>query len=168
MEVMEVQRVLVDLVALVDLELNNLYNVNGFYFLSSAVDSQPVDGIVDILLAQTGKGIAKCEFLKWEKKLRNINLYVKFKVAKQIEITSCYKGTIAKVLPGYIIKDVFLVTGKNYTPSTVEKSSVASPRKKEAGVSTLKVKTSAKLANYVMLKVQNISQADELLDIHSF
>nr|GEZ46680.1 GDSL esterase/lipase At5g33370-like [Tanacetum cinerariifolium] len=35
--------------------LNNLYKVNGCYFLSNEVDSQPIDGIVDILLAQTGE-----------------------------------------------------------------------------------------------------------------
>ncbi|GJW01944.1 hypothetical protein Tco_1560800, partial [Tanacetum coccineum] len=69
------------------------------------VDSQLVDGIVDILLAQTGEGIAKCEFLKW-----------------------------------FVNEDVFLVTRKNYTPSTVEKSSAVSPGKTEAGVSTLKVR----------------------------
>ncbi|GJS89417.1 lipoamide acyltransferase component of branched-chain alpha-keto acid dehydrogenase complex, mitochondrial [Tanacetum coccineum] len=46
-------------------KLNNLYNVNGRYFSSSAVDNQPIDGIVDVPLAQTGEGIAECELLKW-------------------------------------------------------------------------------------------------------
>ncbi|PWA86278.1 2-oxoacid dehydrogenases acyltransferase family protein [Artemisia annua] len=47
------------------LQLNNLYNVNGRYFSNSAVDSQPIDGIVDIPLAQTDEGITECELLKW-------------------------------------------------------------------------------------------------------
>ncbi|GJS20292.1 hypothetical protein Tco_0448924 [Tanacetum coccineum] len=96
--------------------------------------------------------------VRMEKKLRNINFYVKFKVAKQIEITSCYKGTIAKVLPGYIIKDVFLVTRKNHTPSNVEKSSVASPRKKEAGYDLQPICGSWSFD----LEDQNISQVSQL------
>lgn len=42
-----------------------MYNVKGNYFSTNALNSQPVEGIVDIPLAQTGEGIAECELLKW-------------------------------------------------------------------------------------------------------
>nr|GEZ00635.1 GDSL esterase/lipase At4g28780 [Tanacetum cinerariifolium] len=44
-------------------------------------DSQSVDGIVDILLAQTGEGIMECEFLKWF-----VNEWARFSIMETISM----------------------------------------------------------------------------------
>lgn len=41
------------------------YDMNRCFFSSQAMVVVPIDGIVDIPLAQTGEGIAECELLKW-------------------------------------------------------------------------------------------------------
>nr|GEU89076.1 lipoamide acyltransferase component of branched-chain alpha-keto acid dehydrogenase complex, mitochondrial [Tanacetum cinerariifolium] len=109
-------------------KLNNLYNVNGRYFSSSAVDSQPIDGIVDIPLAQTGEGIAECELLKWfvneGDEVEEYQPLCEVQSDKAtIEITSRYKGTVAKVLhsPGDIIK-----VGETLLQLTVDDTSISS------------------------------------------
>lgn len=92
-------------------KLNNLYNVKGHYFSTNALESQPVDGIVDIPLAQTGEGIAECELLKWfVKEGDQVEEYQPLCEVQSdkatIEITSRYNGKVSKVLhiPGDIIK----------------------------------------------------------------
>lgn len=39
--------------------------VNRCQFSSNAVADLPMNGMVDVPLAQTGEGIAECELLKW-------------------------------------------------------------------------------------------------------
>lgn len=47
------------------LQRNPSYGLKGHCFSSQSLVDLPVDGIVDVPLAQTGEGIAECELLKW-------------------------------------------------------------------------------------------------------
>lgn len=92
-------------------KLSNLYNVKGHYFSTTALESQPVDGIFDIPLAQTGEGIAECELLKWfVQEGDQVEEYQRLCEVQSdkatIEITSRYNGKVAKLLhiPGSMIK----------------------------------------------------------------
>ncbi|KAL8201091.1 hypothetical protein R6Q57_012430 [Mikania cordata] len=107
-------------------KLNNLYNFKGHYFSTNALESQPLNGIVDIPLAQTGEGIAECELLKWfvqeGDQVEEYQPLCEVQSDKAtIEITSRYNGTVAKVLhaPGDIIK-----VGETLLRLTVDDSSV--------------------------------------------
>ncbi|KAI7737454.1 hypothetical protein M8C21_002852, partial [Ambrosia artemisiifolia] len=108
-------------------KLNNLYSIKGRYFSTNAVESQPVSGVVDIPLAQTGEGIAECELLKWfVQEGDQVEEYQRLCEVQSdkatIEITSRYNGKVAKVLhtPGDIIK-----VGETLLKLAVDDSSVA-------------------------------------------
>ncbi|GAQ89523.1 2-oxoisovalerate dehydrogenase E2 component [Klebsormidium nitens] len=69
------------------------------------------DGVYDILLAQTGEGIAECEVLKWNVKegqeVQQFDLLCEVQSDKaSVEITSRYAGTVRKIYfqPGDIVK----------------------------------------------------------------
>ena len=47
------------------LQWNPSYAMKGRCFSSQSLVDLPVDGMVDVPLAQTGEGIAECELLKW-------------------------------------------------------------------------------------------------------
>lgn len=107
-------------------KLNNRYNVKGHYFSTNALDSQLLDGVVDIPLAQTGEGIAECELLKWfvqeGDQVEEYQPLCEVQSDKAtIEITSRYKGIVAKVLhiPGDIVK-----VGETLLTLTVDDSPV--------------------------------------------
>ncbi|XP_076883688.1 lipoamide acyltransferase component of branched-chain alpha-keto acid dehydrogenase complex, mitochondrial-like [Bidens hawaiensis] len=109
-----------------DYKLNNLYNIKGYKFSTNALESQQVNGIVDIPLAQTGEGIAECELLQWfVQEGDQVEEYQRLCEVQSdkatIEITSRYNGTVAKVLhvPGDIIK-----VGETLLKLTVDDSSV--------------------------------------------
>ncbi|XP_024994237.1 lipoamide acyltransferase component of branched-chain alpha-keto acid dehydrogenase complex, mitochondrial isoform X2 [Cynara cardunculus var. scolymus] len=108
-------------------KLNNCYNVMGHYFSTNALDSQAVDGVVDVPLAQTGEGIAECELLKWfvheGDQVEEYQPLCEVQSDKAtIEITSRYKGRVFKVLhiPGDIVK-----VGETLLKLTVDDSPVA-------------------------------------------
>ncbi|KAL2459667.1 Lipoamide acyltransferase component of branched-chain alpha-keto acid dehydrogenase complex [Forsythia ovata] len=80
-------------------------------FTTLAVADLPVNGIVDVPLAQTGEGIAECELIKWFVKegdqVEEFQPLCEVQSDKaNIEITSRYRGKVALVLhvPGNIIK----------------------------------------------------------------
>lgn len=80
-------------------------------FSSLAASEQPVDGIIDVPLAQTGEGIAECELLKWfvheGDHVEEFQPLCEVQSDKAtIEITSRYKGQIAQILhsPSDIVK----------------------------------------------------------------
>lgn len=107
-------------------KLNNCYNVKGHYFSTNALDSQPVGGVVDVPLAQTGEGIAECELLKWfVQEGDEVEEYQRLCEVQSdkatIEITSRYKGRVSKVLhiPGDIVK-----VGETLLKLTVDDSPV--------------------------------------------
>ncbi|KAI3728107.1 hypothetical protein L6452_16736 [Arctium lappa] len=107
-------------------KLNNCYNVKGHYFSTNALASQPVGGVVDVPLAQTGEGIAECELLKWfvqeGDQVEEYQPLCEVQSDKAtIEITSRYKGIVAKVLhiPGDIVK-----VGETLLKLTVDDSPV--------------------------------------------
>ncbi|KAK4259939.1 hypothetical protein QN277_006216 [Acacia crassicarpa] len=67
--------------------------------------------MVDVLLAQTGEGIAECELLKWfvqeGDQVEEFQPLCEVQSDKAaIEITSCHKGKVAHLLfvPGNIVK----------------------------------------------------------------
>ncbi|KAI3713618.1 hypothetical protein L1987_72201 [Smallanthus sonchifolius] len=107
-------------------KLNNLYSIKGNYFSTDAqLESQSVNGIVDIPLAQTGEGIAECELLKWfVQEGDQVEEYQRLCEVQSdkatIEITSRYNGKVTKVLrvPGDIIK-----VGETLLSLTVDDSS---------------------------------------------
>nr|XP_043608156.1 lipoamide acyltransferase component of branched-chain alpha-keto acid dehydrogenase complex, mitochondrial [Erigeron canadensis] len=108
-------------------KLDSLYNVKGHYLSTNAIDSQPVDGVVDIPLAQTGEGIAECELLKWfvqeGDQVEEYQPLCEVQSDKAtIEITSRYKGKVVKVLhvPGDTIK-----VGETLLSLTVDDSQVS-------------------------------------------
>ncbi|KAF5753612.1 putative dihydrolipoyllysine-residue (2-methylpropanoyl)transferase [Helianthus annuus] len=108
-------------------KLNNLYTIKGHYFSTNALESQPVNGIVDIPLAQTGEGIAECELLKWfVQEGDQVEEYQRLCEVQSdkatIEITSRYNGKVAKVLhiPGDMIK-----VGETLLKLLVDDSSLA-------------------------------------------
>ncbi|KAK1438420.1 hypothetical protein QVD17_04229 [Tagetes erecta] len=107
-------------------KLNNLYSIKGHYFSTNALESQSVNGIVEIPLAQTGEGIAECELLKWfVQEGDQVEEYQRLCEVQSdkatIEITSRYNGKVTKVLhtPGDIIK-----VGETLLKLTVDDSSV--------------------------------------------
>lgn len=107
-------------------KLNNWYNIKGHFYSTNALESQPVNGIVDVPLAQTGEGIAECELLKWfvqeGDQVEEYQPLCEVQSDKAtIEITSRYKGKVAKVLhtPGDIVK-----VGETLLRLVVDESSV--------------------------------------------
>ncbi|KAL8162834.1 hypothetical protein V2J09_014323 [Rumex salicifolius] len=80
-------------------------------FSSVAASEQPIDGIIDVPLAQTGEGIAECELLKWFVQegdhVEEFQPLCEVQSDKAtIEITSRYNGQIAQILhaPSDIVK----------------------------------------------------------------
>lgn len=49
----------------VQLGFDCLYTVSARRFSSNALEDVPIQGIVDVPLAQTGEGIAECELIRW-------------------------------------------------------------------------------------------------------
>ncbi|XWS14106.1 hypothetical protein CRYUN_Cryun36dG0094600 [Craigia yunnanensis] len=87
------------------------YLVNRCQFSSNAVADLPMNGTVDVPLAQTGEGIAECELLKWfvqeGDEVEEFQPLCEVQSDKAtIEITSRYKGKVAHILhvPGSIVK----------------------------------------------------------------
>ncbi|XP_022722690.1 lipoamide acyltransferase component of branched-chain alpha-keto acid dehydrogenase complex, mitochondrial isoform X1 [Durio zibethinus] len=87
------------------------YLVNRCQFSSNAVADLPMNGMVDVPLAQTGEGIAECELLKWfvqeGDEVEEFQPLCEVQSDKAtIEITSRYKGRVAYILhvPGSIVK----------------------------------------------------------------
>ncbi|XWS08573.1 hypothetical protein CRYUN_Cryun40dG0013800 [Craigia yunnanensis] len=87
------------------------YLVNRCQFSSNAVVDLPMNGVVDVPLAQTGEGIAECELLKWfvqeGDEVEEFQQLCEVQSDKAtIEITSRYKGRVAHILhvPGSIVK----------------------------------------------------------------
>lgn len=87
------------------------YDMNRCFFSSQAMVDVPIDGIVDIPLAQTGEGIAECELLKWfvqpGDQVEEFQPLCEVQSDKAtIEITSRYKGEVSQILyvPGDIVK----------------------------------------------------------------
>ncbi|XP_021291863.1 lipoamide acyltransferase component of branched-chain alpha-keto acid dehydrogenase complex, mitochondrial [Herrania umbratica] len=96
---------------------NNLVNfyipyvVQRCLFSSNAVADLPMEGTVDVPLAQTGEGIAECELLKWfvqeGDEVEEFQPLCEVQSDKAtIEITSRYKGRVCHILhvPGSIVK----------------------------------------------------------------
>ncbi|XP_071693270.1 lipoamide acyltransferase component of branched-chain alpha-keto acid dehydrogenase complex, mitochondrial-like [Rutidosis leptorrhynchoides] len=107
-------------------KVKDVYDIKGHYFSTNALNSQPVEGIVDIPLAQTGEGIAECELLKWfvqeGDQIEEYQPLCEVQSDKAtIEITSRYNGKVAKVLhiPGDIVK-----VGETLLRLTVDDSQV--------------------------------------------
>ncbi|KAL6548229.1 Bce2p [Orobanche gracilis] len=80
-------------------------------FSNQAIADHPIDGVVDVPLAQTGEGIAECELLKWF--VREGDQVEEFQPLCEvqsdkatIEITSRYRGKVLTFLhvPGNIVK----------------------------------------------------------------
>ncbi|XAR57062.1 Dihydrolipoyllysine-residue (2-methylpropanoyl)transferase [Bertholletia excelsa] len=91
--------------------LDSPYGMKICQFSSQALVDSPVDGIIDVPLAQTGEGIAECELLKWfvqeGNEVEEFQQLCEVQSDKAtIEITSRYKGTISQLLhsPGNIVK----------------------------------------------------------------
>ncbi|XVE82171.1 hypothetical protein DITRI_Ditri15bG0125400 [Diplodiscus trichospermus] len=87
------------------------YLVKRCQFSSNALVDLPVNGMVDVPLAQTGEGIAECELLKWfvqeGDEVEEFQPLCEVQSDKAtIEITSRYKGRVADILhvPGSIVK----------------------------------------------------------------
>ncbi|CAM8989798.1 unnamed protein product [Rhodiola kirilowii] len=89
----------------------NPYDLRRCYFSSQAMLDVQEGGTVDVPLAQTGEGIAECELLQWF--VQEGDLVDEFQRLCEvqsdkatIEITSRYKGRVAKILhdPGSIVK----------------------------------------------------------------
>ncbi|XVF62561.1 hypothetical protein PTKIN_Ptkin09bG0018100 [Pterospermum kingtungense] len=85
--------------------------INRCQFSSNAVADLPMNGMVDVPLAQTGEGIAECELLKWfvqeGDEVEEFQPLCEVQSDKAtIEITSRYKGRVAHILhvPGSIVK----------------------------------------------------------------
>ncbi|GFQ03407.1 lipoamide acyltransferase component of branched-chain alpha-keto acid dehydrogenase complex mitochondrial [Phtheirospermum japonicum] len=83
----------------------------GCNFTTQAISVLPIDGVVDVPLAQTGEGIAECELLKWfvheGDQVEEFQPLCEVQSDKAtIEITSRYKGKVLKFLhvPGNIVK----------------------------------------------------------------
>ncbi|KAK8709835.1 hypothetical protein V6N13_060837 [Hibiscus sabdariffa] len=100
------------------------------FFSSNAVAGLPMNGIVDVPLAQTGEGIAECELLKWfvheGDEVDEFQPLCEVQSDKAtIEITSRYKGRVAQVLhdPGSIVK-----VGETLLKMAVEESRVEESR----------------------------------------
>ncbi|XP_044479979.1 lipoamide acyltransferase component of branched-chain alpha-keto acid dehydrogenase complex, mitochondrial-like isoform X1 [Mangifera indica] len=103
--------------------------VNRCSYSSHALADVPVGGVVDVPLAQTGEGIAECELLKWFVKegdqVDEFQPLCEVQSDKAtIEITSRYKGKVAKILhvPGNIVK-----VGETLLKMVVEECLVSAP-----------------------------------------
>ncbi|CAK9138964.1 unnamed protein product [Ilex paraguariensis] len=91
---------------------NNVqYGLKKYCFSTQALVDLPVDGIVDVPLAQTGEGIAECELLQWFVQegdhVEEFQPLCEVQSDKAtIEITSRYTGKVSRVLhvPGDIVK----------------------------------------------------------------
>ncbi|GAB4851306.1 hypothetical protein Ancab_030602 [Ancistrocladus abbreviatus] len=90
---------------------NIVYASRDCCFSSHAAVDHPVNGIVDVPLAQTGEGIAECELLKWcvqeGDQVEEFQPLCAVQSDKAtIEITSRYKGKVSQILhvPGDIVK----------------------------------------------------------------
>ncbi|CAI9118856.1 OLC1v1020483C1 [Oldenlandia corymbosa var. corymbosa] len=99
---------------LLNQKLNHLscqFGVTSYCFSTQALADSPVNGMVDIPLAQTGEGIAECELLKWfvqeGDQVEEFQPLCEVQSDKAtIEITSRYKGKVSEILhvPGNIVK----------------------------------------------------------------
>lgn len=85
--------------------------IKGCKFTTQTMADVPINGVVDVPLAQTGEGIAECELLKWfvqeGEEVEEFQPLCEVQSDKAtIEITSRYKGRVSKVLhvPGNIVK----------------------------------------------------------------
>uniref|UniRef100_A0A5B7C1U6 Dihydrolipoamide acetyltransferase component of pyruvate dehydrogenase complex n=1 Tax=Davidia involucrata TaxID=16924 RepID=A0A5B7C1U6_DAVIN len=94
-----------------NINFNIPYGMKKCSFSSHALVELPVDGLVDVPLAQTGEGIAECELLKWfvheGDQVEEFQPLCEVQSDKAtIEITSRYKGKVSQVLhvPGNIVK----------------------------------------------------------------
>ncbi|KAK2989323.1 hypothetical protein RJ640_014782 [Escallonia rubra] len=111
--------------------LNVRYSTKGCYLSSHALADHPVDGIVDVPLAQTGEGIAECELLKWfveeGDQVEEFQPLCEVQSDKAtIEITSRYKGQVSQILhvPGDIVKVIFLTVGETLLKMVAGESSI--------------------------------------------
>ncbi|XP_031113530.1 lipoamide acyltransferase component of branched-chain alpha-keto acid dehydrogenase complex, mitochondrial [Ipomoea triloba] len=91
--------------------LNVTLGLRGHCFSTQAVVCDPVGGIVDVPLAQTGEGIAECELIRWfvqeGDQVEEFQPLCEVQSDKAtIEITSRYKGKVSCILhvPGNIVK----------------------------------------------------------------
>ncbi|KAH6831908.1 2-oxoacid dehydrogenases acyltransferase family protein [Perilla frutescens var. hirtella] len=80
-------------------------------FTTQTMVDVPINGVVDVPLAQTGEGIAECELLKWfvqeGEEVEEFQPLCEVQSDKAtIEITSRYRGRVSEVLhvPGNIVK----------------------------------------------------------------
>ncbi|KAM7485060.1 hypothetical protein LguiA_001069 [Lonicera macranthoides] len=115
------------------LKQNPSYGLMGRCFSSHSLVDLPVNGIVDVPLAQTGEGIAECELLKWfVKEGDQVEEYQPLCEVQSdkatIEITSRYKGQVSRVLhvPGDIVKVgetlLTMVVGESPLPTQTTES----------------------------------------------
>ncbi|KAI4375748.1 hypothetical protein MLD38_013576 [Melastoma candidum] len=84
------------------LGIDCLYTVSARRFSSVTLEDVPVQGIVDVPLAQTGEGIAECELIRWF--VQEGDLIEEFQPLCEVqsdkatvEITSRYKGKILQI-----------------------------------------------------------------------
>ncbi|KAL3626539.1 Bce2p [Castilleja foliolosa] len=87
------------------------FGTKGCNLTTQAISDHPIDGVVDVPLAQTGEGIAECELLKWfvneGDEVDEFQPICEVQSDKAtIEITSRYKGKVLKFIhaPGNIVK----------------------------------------------------------------